>query len=193
MRRILLQCAVLALLSLRGECWQAHVKVRPVRRIGARVGIRVPAVTTAPPFQRLVSLHAGGGPLDPSRWQRKVGGGGGGGGGGGFLIPVLLLLFAPGLVFKILNTGFILLFLGPPLAIAAFNLYINLSTQQAPCANCGAEVLGPKSGLAQCQSCGQELVARENAWAIPSQFAGEDGGAPRGYNGPGASDGVIDV
>ena len=48
-------------------------------------------------------------------------------------------------------------------------------------------------GADTCIFCGQNLIAREQIWVVPSKFAGGEGGTPKGYRGAGASEGVIDV
>jgi predicted RNA-binding Zn-ribbon protein involved in translation (DUF1610 family) len=83
---------------------------------------------------------------------------------------------------------------------AAYNVWAQFFTQTAPCPTCGEEVTGAKGGEAVCFNCGASVVARDDdTWALPSQYASrpsapqEERGTPKGYRGPGAREGVIDV
>ena len=111
----------------------------------------------------------------------------------GQYLPLILLILFPSTILSILNGLFFVAVLFPFLGFVAYQLYTRFLVLQAPCPNCGGPAQGPKGGETTCIFCGQNLIAREQIWVVPSKFAGGEGGTPKGYRGAGASEGVIDV
>ena len=111
----------------------------------------------------------------------------------GQYLPLILLILFPSTILSILNGLFTAVVLIPFLGFVAYQVYSTFFVLQAPCPNCGAPAQGPKNGQTTCIFCGQNLIAREQIWVVPSKFAGGEGSTPKGYRGAGASEGVIDV
>lgn len=75
------------------------------------------------------------------------------------------LLVFPGLFFGFVSNLLIVAVVVPALAFAGFQLWVAVTTQEAPCPQCGANVLGFSDGMqsVRCMGCGEPLVADKGA------------------------------